>query len=211
MAPPDLTAARRVGAPLPVLLAVLALAAWFAWKAYGPGSLGDPVAASLVALEKQDTLTVFSAQLSPVVAADDERLFGMLKSRQIAVIPVRVDYTLDLSKIGRDRLVWDAATRRLAVRLPALMVGKPNLDEAHAQYLREGMWMTRAAQDQLTRANTLLAEKLAVEQAHNPVLFDLARAAARDAVQQNLSIPLDVASYGPVQVTVRFDGEREMP
>ena len=91
--------------------------------------------------------------------------------------------------------------------LPPLQLSKPNLDEAHAQYLREGVWITGDAQAKLTRDNTLLAEKLASEQAANPVLLDLARSAAKDAVRQNLAIPLQVADYREVKVEVRFDGE----
>src|SRR3569623_866319 len=103
---------------LPWLLfsVVLALAVWVAWKAYGPEDLGDPLATSLVALEKQDKLTVFSAQLSPVVASEDSQLFGALKNRQLAVIPARVDYTLDLSRIDKSRLAWNADTHAMAVQ-----------------------------------------------------------------------------------------------
>ena len=36
-------------------------------------------------------------------------------------------------------------------------------------------------------------------------------AAAKDAVRQNLAIPLSVAGYGDVTVSVRFDGEKEAP
>ena len=79
--------------------------------------------------------------------------------------------------------------------------------KARAQYLREGVWITRTAQDRLTRANTRLAEKQAAEQAANPVLMGLARAAAKDAIRQNLAIPLQVAGFGQVTVAVRFDGE----
>lgn len=191
------------------LAGALVLAAWLGWKAFGPHDLGDPVATSLVALEKQDKLTVFSAQLSPVVAADDERLFGMLKSRQVAVIPARVDYTVDLAAMDAGRMRWDGATKRLDVTLPPLRLSTPNLDEARAQYLREGVWISREAQDKLTRDNTRLAEQQAAAQAANPVLLDLARSAARDAVRQNLAIPLQVAGYGDVTVAVRFDGEKE--
>ena len=189
------------------LAAALALAGWLGWKAYGLRDLGDPVATSLVALEKQDKLTVFSAQLSPVVAADDARLFGMLKSRQVAVIPARVDYSVDMAAMNRNRMKWDAGAKRLDVTLPPLRPGRPNLDEGRAQYLREGVWITPDAQAKLTRDNTLLAEQQAGEQAANPVLMDLARSAAKDAVRQNLAIPLQVAGYGDVTVTVRFDGE----
>lgn len=196
---------------LPWLLAggALAMAGWLGWQLYGPGAHGDPLATSLLALEKQNRLTVFSAQLSPVVAADDARLFGMLKSRQVAVIPARVDYYVDLSKVGKDRLRWDAQGQQLAVTLPAVEASSPNLDEGQAQYLREGVWITGDAQAKLTRDNSLEAQDQARRQAAQPVLMDLARSAARQAVAQNLSIPLQVAGYDNIKVTVRFDGEKE--
>ena len=193
--------------PWLLFIVALALAAWFAWRAFGPEDNGDPLATSLVAFEKQNRLTVFSAQLSPVVASEDSRLMGLVQSRQVAVIPARVDYTLDLSRMDRNRLRWDEATSTLDVQLPALTVGRPNLDEARAQYLREGLWISRDAQDNLTRQNTRLAEQQAQEQAANPVLMGLARSAAKDAIRQNLAIPLEVAGFGEVAVNVRFDGE----
>ena len=194
---------------LPWLLFILALAlsAWLAWRAFGPEDNGDPLATSLVAFEKQNRLTVFSAQLSPVVSSEDSRLFGAIRSRQVAVIPARVDYTLDLSDMDRNRMRWDEATSTLDVQLPPLRVGRPNLDEGRAQYLREGIWISRDAQDNLTRQNTRLAEQQAVEQAANPVLMSLARSAAKAAIRQNLAIPLEVAGFGEVTVNVRFDGE----
>ncbi len=193
--------------PWLLFIAMLALAAWLAWRAFGPEDYGDPLATSLVAFEKQNKLTVFSAQLSPVVASEDSRLFGAIRSRQVAVIPTRIDYTLDLSQMDRNRLKWDEGTGTLDVQLPPLAVGKPNLDEGRAQYLREGIWISRDAQDKLTRSNTRLAEQQAVEQAANPVLMGLARTAAKDAIRQNLAIPLEVAGFGDVTVNVRFDGE----
>ena len=201
-APPRL--ARQSALPWLLLIVTLAVLAWHVFK---PERLGDPLATSLVAFEKQDKLTVFSAELAPVVASDDARYFGILKSKQVAVIPARVDYTVDLAKVGRDRLKWDQAAKRLDVQLPPLMVGRPNLDEARAQYLREGVLITRDAQARLTRNNTLLAEQQATQQAANPVLMGLARGAAKDAIRQNLAIPLQVAGYGDVTVVVRFDGE----
>jgi hypothetical protein len=200
----------------PVLLlfalaaALMALTAWLAWKVFTP-SLGDPLATSLSAFAKANRLTVFSARLSPVVSADDVRIFGLLKARQIAVIPARVDYTVDLSQIDSARLKWDANARRLTVTLPPIELSPPNLDEGQAQYLREGVWIGREAQGKLTRDNTLLAEQLAAGQARNPVLLSLARGAAKDAVRQNLEIPLQVAGFKDVSVTVRFDGEPALP
>jgi hypothetical protein len=123
------------------------------------------------------------------------------------VIPARVDYTLDLSAMSRERLRWDDETKTLDVQLPPLTLSRPNLDEARAQYLREGVFITRDAQAKLNRNNTLLAERQATQTAGNPVLMNLARTAAKDAIRQNLAIPLQVAGYGDVDVRVRFDGE----
>jgi hypothetical protein len=199
--------ARLQAVPWLLFILMLAVSAWLAWRVFGPRDYGDPLATSLVAFEKQNRLTVFSAQLSPVVASKDARYMGLVQSRQVAVIPARVDYTLDLSQMDQGRLRWDEGTRTLAVQLPPLQVGRPNLDEARAQYLREGIWISRDAQDKLTRDNTRLAEQQAQEQAANPVLMGLARTAAKDAIRQNLAIPLQVAGFGKVNVNVRFDGE----
>jgi hypothetical protein len=187
-------------------LGLLALGGWYALKTLAPDH-GDPVAASLLAFEKQDRLTVFSAQLALVSASDDTRAFGLLKSRQVAVIPARVDYTVDLSQMTPTRMKWDEARLSLDVALPPLQLSRPNLDEAHAQYLREGVWITGEAQAKLTRDNTLVAERQAADQAKNPALLTLARNAAKDAIRQNLTIPLQVAGYGAVSVMVHFDGE----
>lgn len=191
--------------PWGLFLVALAAAAFFAWRWRQPDDLGDPLATSLVAFEKQDKLTVFSAELAPVVSSNDSRLFGLVNSKQVAVIPARIDYTINLAQVGRDRLTWNADAQTLSVRLPPLTVSRPNLDEARAQYLRDGIWISRDAQDKLTRDNTRLAEAQAVQQAANPVLMNLARQAAREAIAQNLSIPLQVAGYGKAKVEVTFD------
>lgn len=206
-AAPPMNLAKVQAVPWLLFIAMLGLAAWLGMKAFSQDDIGDPVAATLSAFEKQNRLTVFSAELAPVVSAEDSRLLGLVNSRQVAVIPARVDYTLDLSEMDASRLDWDAEKQVLTVRLPPLKASKPNLDEARAQYLREGVWITRDAQDALSRMNTQAAEKLALEQAVNPVLTGLARNAARDAIRQNLAIPLQVAGFREASVEVVLDGE----
>ncbi len=199
--------ARLQAVPWLLVIVLLAAVAWLAWRAFGEEELGDPIATSLVAFEKQNALQVFSAEFAPVVASNDSRFFGAIKSRQVAVIPARVTYTLDLSQVDANRMQWSAEDETLSVLLPALRIGKPNLDEARAQYLREGIWISRDAQDKLTRDNTRLAEQQAVRGAANPVLLNLARQAAKTAMTQNLSVALDAAGYDDVTIAVRFDGE----
>ena len=199
--------ARVQAVPWLIVILLLAASAWLAWRAFGPSDLGNPLATSLVAFEEQNELTVFSAQLAPVVSSTDSRFFGAIESRQVAVIPARVDYRVALGEVDASRLDWNEAEETLTVRLPAMEVGRPNLDEAQAQYLREGIWISRDAQDKLTRENTRTAERMAQQQAGNPVLMRMARDAARRAVSQNLAIPLQVAGFGNIEVQVLFDGE----
>lgn len=186
---------------------LLAFAAFQLWQSWFGKSEGDPVAATLSTFEKANRLTVFTAQLSPVVVAEESQLMGMLKSKQVAVIPARVDYTLDLSQLKREAMAWDKDAQRLTVTLPPLTLSKANLDEGHAQYLREGVWIGREAQAKLTRDNTLLAERLATEQAGNATLMSLARDAAREAVRQNLAVPLQMAGFAKATIDVKFNGE----
>ena len=110
----------------------------------------------------------------------------------------------------RGWLPWAAKTKRLDVRLPPVVAGPANLDEARAQYLREGVWISRTTQDQLTRENTEAAQRQASEAAASPVLMGLARAAAVEAIRQNLSIPLQVAGFGDVTVAVHLDDQKEV-
>ena len=198
---------------LPWFLVILLIAAiaWIGWRTYGPNRMGDPIGTTLVSFEKQNRLVVFTAEFAPVVASKDSRFFGALQSRQVAVIPARVDYSVDLSKVDRSRLSWNAETKTMDVRLPALQLSKPNLDEARAKYMREGIWITRDAEDDLSRNNTQIAEREALESARSPALMELASTSARSAVQQNIAVPLAAAGYRNITVNVSFDGEASKP
>ena len=206
--PPAHRAKARSSA-LPWLLFIVAAAfsVWAASQLLKPSAPGDPLGTALVAFEKENRLTVFSAELAPVVSSDDARMFGLLKSRQVAVIPARVDYTLEMGAIGRDRMRWDAAARRIDVTLPPIQLSRPNLDEARARYLREGVWITGTAQEKLNRANTRMAEEQAARDASTPALISLARAAAKEAVSRNIAVPLRLAGISDVTVSIRFDDE----
>lgn len=66
-------------------------------------------------------MTVGSTEPAPVAASDDSRLFGLVNSRQIAVIPTRTNYAIDLGKVRRDRLRWDAASKALTPAMPMVL------------------------------------------------------------------------------------------
>ena len=203
--------ARIQGVPWLIVIVLLAATAWLTWRAFFYHEEGDPVGSAMLAFEKQNSLTVFSSRFEVVAESTDSRgimSIPILKSRQAAIIPVTVEYKLDLSHVGRDRMQWDEATDTLAVTLPPLGISRPNLDEAAKKEYTEGNFVTRAASSDLARNNSLQAEKKAGQFAKNPEVLALARGAAKDAIRQNLTIPLQIAGYDNARVDVRFDGEK---
>lgn len=202
--------ARVQAVPWLIVIVLLAAIAWLGWKAFLEREEGDPVASAMLAFEKQNSLNVFSSRFEVVAESTDSRgVMGVpiLKSRQAAIIPATVTYRLDLAQMDRDRFAWDAASETLDVVLPPLRISRPNLDEADARVFTDGNFVTSDAQLDLSRNNSLQAERKAAIFAKNPEVLALARQAAKDAIRQNLAIPLEAAGYGDVTVRVRFDGE----
>jgi hypothetical protein len=207
----DQPLARIAAAPWLLVIFLLAAVAWLAWRAFFYAEEGDPVGSAMLAFEKQNSLTVFSSRFE--VVAESENRQGVLgvdliKSRQAAIIPATVEYRLDLSGMDRDRFAWDEASGTFDVVLPPLRISRPNLDEAQQRVFTEGAWVNRSATTAMARNNSQQAERKAAEFAKNPEVLALARQAAKDAIRQNLAIPLQVAGHGDVKVRVRFDGEQ---
>lgn len=197
--------------PWLLVIFLLAAVAWLGWRAFFYNEEGDPVASAMLAFEKQNSLNVFSSRFEVVAESTDSRgVMGidLLKSRQATIIPADVTYRLDLASMDRDAFAWDAGSETLSVVLPPLRISRPNLDEANARVFTEGNWVTANAQRDLSKNNSLQAERKAANFAKNPQVLALARGAAKEAIRQNLAIPLQVAGYGDVKVNVRFEGER---
>ena len=196
--------------PWLIVIALLAAVAFLIYRAFFYQEEGDPVGSAMLAFEKQASLTVFSSRFEVVAESEDTRgVMGVpvLRSRQATIVPASVEYRLDLSGMERGDFVWDEAGDRLTVTLPQLQTSRPNIDEGAARVFTEGAYITRDAAQDLARNNSQQAERKASAFAKNPEILALARQAAREAVRQNLTIPLQVAGYGDVSVDVRFEGE----
>ncbi|MEM6475873.1 MAG: DUF4230 domain-containing protein [Pseudomonadota bacterium] len=194
-----------------VLVAVLvALALFLGWRAYFYQEEGDPVASAMLAFEKQNSLVVFSSRFEVVAESEFEQTIATIPVRQVrqaAIIPASIDYRLDLSAMDASSFEWDEETQTLNVLLPQLQSSRPNLDESKARIFTEGLLNTGGSQQLLSESNSEVAERKAQAFAKNPEILSLSRSAAKDAVRQNLAIPLQVAGYEGARVEVRFAGE----
>lgn len=197
--------------PWLLVIFLLAAVAWLAWRAFFREEEGDPVASAMLAFEKQNSLNVFSSRFEVVAESQNAQgVLGidLLKSRQATIIPATVNYRLDLASMDRDAFAWDEGTQTLNVVLQPLRISRPNLDEAQARVFTEGNWVTAGAQRELSRNNSLQAERKAATFAKNPQVLAMARQAAKEAIRQNLAIPLQVAGHEDAKISVRFEGER---
>lgn len=203
--------ARMQAAPWLIVIVLLAAIAWLTWRAFFFNPNADPIGSAMLAFEKQNSLTVFSSRFEVVAESTNRQgVLGidLIKSRQASIIPALVEYRLDLGGMDRNRFRWDPASDTLAVTIPALKTSRPNLDEAQARTFTEGNFVTGGAAQALAKNNSVQAERKAAQFAVNPEVMALARQAAKDAVRQNLAIPLQVAGFENARVNVRFDGEK---
>ncbi|NVD44967.1 DUF4230 domain-containing protein [Qipengyuania atrilutea] len=197
-------------APWIIVAVLLAVTAYLGWRAFFYEEEGDPVGSAMLAFERQNTLTVFSSRFEVVAESEDTRgVLGVpiLRSRQATIVPASVEYRLDLSGMERSDFDWQPEAQTLTVTLPQIRTSRPNIDEGAARTFTEGTWVTRDASADLARNNSQQAERRASAFAKNPEVLALARQAAKDAVRQNLTVPLQIAGYSDAVVNVRFEDE----
>lgn len=169
----------------------------------------DPVTiatASIQGLREQNKLSAFQASYVAVVTSTQSR-FGLSTERTL-IMPGTVDYEVDLSKLTRRDVVWDAKTKTLGVTLPQPMPSAPRINiNAIKTYGRDGVLGTFTdVGSQLDTTNRVAAQKELASQALQPEPMKLARDATRRAVEQSFALPLKAAGLDAT-VRVRFAGE----
>lgn len=193
LAPPLLALA--VGAALGLLLR----------PAAGTGG-PDPRAIAdraLISVREEGRMTSFSARFVAVVSARETR-FG-LSARKTLIMPGSVRYGVDLARLRRQHLAWDAATRTLTITLPPLEISGPQIDFNEVQEYSEGglvMALTDAERT-LDQANRRSAQDELMRQARARTPMHLARNAAMRAVARSFAMPLRTAGID-ASVSVRF-------
>ena len=191
------------------LVAILALALFFGWRAWQDWQRGyDPetvVAASLQGLQEQNVLVPFTARYVAVVTSTQSRLG--LSAKKTLIMPGTVRYELDLGKLKQSDLDWDAAANALTVTLPPLRLAGPEIDiDAISEYRDGEILLTLTdAEQTLDAANRERAQEELIKQAKGTTPMRLAQGAARTAIEQSFAMPLKAAGID-AKVTARFAG-----
>ncbi|WP_106638891.1 DUF4230 domain-containing protein [Allosphingosinicella vermicomposti] len=174
---------------------------------FGRGPDPETIAtASLQSVREQARLTPFVARYVAVVTSTQSR-FG-LDAQKTMILPGTVRYEVDLAKLQRDDLDWDAATNTLNVTLPPVEIAGPEIDLNQVQeYSGGGVLMSLTnAEAALDAANRQRGTQSLLEQARAQTPMRLARNAARTAVERSFAMPLRAAGI-EAKVVARFAGE----
>lgn len=161
--------------------------------------------ATLLSVREQGRQTVFIGRFAAIATASESR-FG-LSARKTLIMPGQVRYAVDLSRLRREHLAWDAATRTLTVTLPPLEIAGPQLDLNQVQEYSEGgmlMALTDAGRT-IDAANNRAAQEELTRQARAPLPMNEARAAAMRDVARSFALPLRAAGID-ASVATRFVG-----
>lgn len=162
--------------------------------------------ASLESMRAQNRLTVFAARYVSVVTSQQQRLGGLVSSERTLILPGDVRYELDLSKLQNGDVAWDSSGHKLTVKLPEIEIAGPDVDlNAVKEYGGGGVLsaLTNANQ-QLDATNRARAVTDLRKQAQGQVPMQLARQAARTAIERSFAMPLVAAGFKDAKVVARF-------
>jgi len=162
---------------------------------------------SLESMRAQNRLIAFVARYVSVTTAETSR-FG-LSAKRTLILPGDVRYELDLSKLQRNDVTWDGATKTLKVQLPEVEIAGPDVDLSAAQEYGQGGILSALtnANQQLDSVNRAKAVADLRKQASAAMPMRLAHQAARAAIERSFAMPLIAAGFKDVKVVARFPTE----
>jgi hypothetical protein len=208
---------RRLNKPILVAAFVVALVLGLllgTWTGIADRIFGGPnpktiATASLASMRTQNRLTVFAARYVSVVTSQEQKLGGLFSTQRTLILPGDVRYEVDLSKLQANDVTWDKSSKTLRVQVPEIDVAGPDVDiNSVKEYGGGGVLsaLTNASQ-QLDQTNRDRAVQDLRKQATAAVPMQLARQAARAAIERSFAMPLLAAGFKDVKVVARFPTE----
>ena len=196
-----------------VLGVLLGVGTGIAERIFGGPDPTTIATASLQSMRAQNRLTVFAARYVSVVTSEQQRLGGLVSAQRTLILPGDVRYELDLSKLQPKDVSWDGSAHKLTVELPEVEVTGPDVDINSVKEYGSGGVLSALtnSNEQLDQANRARAVADLRKQATASVPMQLARQAARAAVERSFAMPLLAAGFKDVKVVARFptDGTAE--
>ena len=159
-------------------------------------------ATALLSVQEQGRITPYAARFVAIVSA---RSGGLIDAERTLIVPGDVVYEIDLARLSRERLAWDATTSTLTLTLPPLDVTGPRIDWAQARVRGDGGILVALAggESEMDAANRQRAQTDLLRQAREEPPLRIARDAAMRLVARSFAMPLRAAGID-ASVAVRF-------
>lgn len=199
----------RLKRPLLVAIPLIALLTGYllgaTMRSVAPPPTPDPqaiAATALLSVQEQGRVTPYAARF---VAVESARSGGLIEAERRLIVPGDVSYEVDLARLSRERLAWDAANATLTVTLPPLEVSGPRIDWAQARVSGDGGILVALAggEGEMDQANRQRAQTDLLRQAREEAPLRTARDAAMRLVARAFAMPLRAAGID-ASVAVRF-------
>jgi hypothetical protein len=186
---------------------LIGIASGVAERIFGNPDPKTIATSSLESMRAQNRLIVFVARYVSVTSSTQSRL-GLSAERTL-ILPGDVRYEVDLAKLQREDVAWDAGSNTLKVRVPDIEIAGPEVNLAAAREYGEGRLLTTifGGEEQLNQANRAKAVADLRKQAMAEVPMRLARESARQAIERSFSMPLKAAGFENAKVEARFASE----
>lgn len=151
------------------------------------------VASSLKSLHEQNRLSAFAARFVTVVTSRKEQL-GFAAEKTL-IIPALARYEVDLAKLTKDDLVWNASAKTLAITLPAIEISGPEFELTQTREYGSGaVLMTLTNVERLLdQSNRAKAKADVIAQAKAAPMIKLAQDASIRAITHSFALPLTAA------------------
>jgi Protein of unknown function (DUF4230) len=176
---------------LSAILLTLGVAYWVRQSISPP--VETIVASSLQSLHEQNRLSAFAARFVTVVTSRKEQM-GFAAEKTL-IIPAMARYEVDLAKLTKDDLVWDAGAKTLSITLPPVEISGPEFELTQAREYGSGaVLMTLTDVERLLdQSNRAKAKADVIAQAKALVMIKLAQDASIRAITHSFALPLKAA------------------
>jgi hypothetical protein len=163
------------------------------------------LSAAVESLRSENRLLVYSYRGSAAVSVERDGL--LLDGRQDLIVPAAVNYYVDVSILGGDRVRYDERSRTITVVLPKLTIGDVAFEPEGSRVANAGLltFSQRQVED-FSRLNYASARRAFLKMSQQRSLVNAAQTEAIRNIERYFEIPLRAAGLHDVRVVATFDG-----
>ena len=162
------------------------------------------VGEAVTGLQGLNRLVVFRTYIMALTEAEECQFWGCpIKSSQALITPAYVNYFVDMSEMDEKSVTVEG--NKMTIKMPRLMIERPNIDTRHQKFFNEGMWSDLTNADRRLEAKTRKAALTQLyRQAKQKFLVRLAKRQAASAVYSNARRMLNASGHREVSLTVSY-------